>query len=903
MGEADMDMKPEVRTLPELLERQVKEHGPRTFLLFEEEELTYRALGDQAGRISHVLLGMGVEKGHKVALLLDNCTLWASLFFGITATGSVLVPLNPRYSVEELTRFLRHSDATGVVFDKRYWPLVEKVKDALPQIQWLLSVGASPAEGVGDLRALMESAPARPVPRIPGPEDLAAIIYTSGTTGDPKGVMLSHGNYVSNAIQAAHCKKMTPEDRFLTALPLCHVAPQVGAVLAHLCAGGSVALMDSFSPEPFLAAVSKYKATAFGGVPTIYAIFLALPNREKYDFSRLRYCNTSAAPMPLELRERVKKEFKTNLLESYGLSEGTCGSSCNPIDGVRKPGSVGLPLEGQSVRVVDESGTVLGPGEVGELLIAGPNVMKGYYKDPEGTAKVIRDGWLYTGDLARLDEDGYIFLAGRKKELIIRGGEKIYPSEVEAVIYRNRKVLEAVVVGLKDPFWGERVHACIIAKAGETLPPDEVLAPCRELLADYKVPVSVSFHEDFPRTSTRKVKRALLSAELADKFPPPPRPPGGKGAEAAGPLGAKAAGGEDLIVMKGAEAVAEAAVRAGCRAYFGYPITPSSELVEHMARRMPPLGRVFIQPNSELTAVYMLFGAAAAGFRCMTSSSGPGMSLMQEGISYLCAAELPAVLANFCRNGPGLSGISGSQVDYFQAVKGGGHGGYRQIVLAPRDAQEAVTLTYDAFDLADRYRNPVMIFCDGFIAQIIEAVRFPPYTGSEPPKPWAVSGRGDGPRRLLPSVTPAREVPPVLMAKYAKISEEQRRHARVGSGKDVLLVAFGTAARICEDAAKEAALLGIDAGVFRPITLFPFPSPELKEAAAASRHLLVVEFSYGQMVDDVRLAVEGTCPVSFLGKAGGVIPRTREILTRIQEVLGPASVEKGRRPRPGKEKP
>jgi 2-oxoglutarate ferredoxin oxidoreductase subunit alpha len=337
-------------------------------------------------------------------------------------------------------------------------------------------------------------------------------------------------------------------------------------------------------------------------------------------------------------------------------------------------------------------------------------------------------------------------------------------------------------------------------------------------------------------------------------------------------------------VLKGCEAVAEAAIRAGCHAYFGYPITPSNEFVEHMAKRLPPLGRVFIQPGSEITAVYMMFGAAAAGFRTMTSSSGPGISLMQEGISYLCAAELPAVIANFCRNGPGLSGISGSQVDYFQAVKGGGHGGYRIIVLAPRDAQEAVGLTYEAFDLADRYRNPVMIFCDGFLAQIIESVRFPPYQGSPPEKSWAVTGRGSGPRRLLPAVTPSREVPPVLMAKYGRIEQSERRCCRVGRGRDVLLVAFGTAARICESVVEEAASAGLQVGLFRPVTLWPFPSPELQAAAQGARHLLVVEFNYGQMVEDVRLAVEGSRPVSFLGKAAGVIPRVREILAKIEEI-------------------
>jgi 2-oxoglutarate ferredoxin oxidoreductase subunit alpha len=341
----------------------------------------------------------------------------------------------------------------------------------------------------------------------------------------------------------------------------------------------------------------------------------------------------------------------------------------------------------------------------------------------------------------------------------------------------------------------------------------------------------------------------------------------------------------ERIIMKGCEAVGEAAIRAGCYAFFGYPITPSNELVEYMSKHMPERGRIFIQSNSELTAINMVYGASATGFRAMTASSGPGISLMQEGLSYLCAAELPAVIANFCRNGPGLSGISGSQVDYFQAVKGGGHGGYRVIVLAPRDAQEAVKLTYDAFDLADRYRNPVMLFCDGFIAQIIEAVTFPPYENVQPEKPWAVTGRGKGPRRRLPQINPAREIPPVLAAKYEKIEGELRHYQQTGIGKDVLLIGYGTPARICESVIEAASERGIDVGLFRPITLFPFPAPELKASAYATRHLLVVELNYGQMVEDVRLAIGDLRPVFFLGKAGGIIPRVQQILAKVEEIL------------------
>ena len=301
------------RTLPELLAAQARQHGPRTFLLFQEERITYAGLQEEANRIALLLEGLGVRKGDKLALLLDNCPLWVSIFFGAAAAGAVLVPLNPRYSAEELARVLQHSEASGLIYAGLYRTAVQQAQASCPQLSWTL-----PAE---ELRDRLRESPARPLasPVAVGPEDLVAIIYTSGTTGSPKGVMLSHWNYVSNAWQAARWKKMTPEDRYLTAMPLCHVAPQVGAVLAHLCAGGSVALLDGFSPEGFLAALSRYKATGFAGVPTVYAIFLALPNRERFDFSSLRYCNTSAAPMPLELRERVRKAFKTDPLESYGL--------------------------------------------------------------------------------------------------------------------------------------------------------------------------------------------------------------------------------------------------------------------------------------------------------------------------------------------------------------------------------------------------------------------------------------------------------------------------------------------------------------------------------------------------------------------------------------------------------
>jgi long-chain acyl-CoA synthetase len=502
------------QTLSGLLHSQCKKFSQKTFILWRDSKLSYSELDEEANKIANTLMLSGVKKGEKVALLMENCILYVSLFFGITRAGAVLVPINPQYSKGELTIILNHSDATTLIYAEKFQLQINSLRSELKQIKRFISTGEVQNEEIQTLKLLMKGISSKKPDVNVKPEDLAAIIYTSGTTGEPKGVMLTNWNYVVNAYQACACKKMKPEDRFLTALPLCHVAPQVGAILSHLCAGGSVALLEKFSPNEFLAAIDRYKATAFGAVPTIYNIFLALTDKQRFDFSSLRYCNTSASPMPPEVGAKVQSEFRASLLESYGLTEGTCGSACNPIEGVRKPGSVGLPLEGQEFGIVDESGKRLPPHKIGELIIRGPNIMKGYYKNPEATSQTIRDGWLYTGDLGYLDEEGYLFLVGRKKELIIRGGVNIYPADIERVIYRHEGVQEVVVVGLPDPIWGESVHAAIIQKPSLKINDDEIWKLCEASLTEYKVPTSISYHETFPRTSTNKIKRRLLVADL-----------------------------------------------------------------------------------------------------------------------------------------------------------------------------------------------------------------------------------------------------------------------------------------------------------------------------------------------------------------------------------------------------
>lgn len=350
---------------------------------------------------------------------------------------------------------------------------------------------------------------------------------------------------------------------------------------------------------------------------------------------------------------------------------------------------------------------------------------------------------------------------------------------------------------------------------------------------------------------------------------------------------------EEKVMVKGNEAMGEAAVRAGCRLYFGYPITPQSELTEYMARRLPEIGGTFLQSESEVAAVNMIYGAASTGTRVMTSTSSPGFSLMQEGVSYIAGAELPAVFINVVRGGPGLGDIQPAQSDYFQATKGGGHGDYNLIVLSPGSIQEAVDLVVLAFDLADKYRNPVLILADGMLGQMMEPVSFPDFHDlSTLPdhSSWALQGcEGREPHKVTSfDIDPHRLEKMNLgyQKKYREIEETEVRYlTEMADDAEYLLVAYGTMGRILGNVVKKAREAGIKAGLFRPITLWPYPYKELKKAAKGKKAILTVEMSAGQMVEDVRLAVEGNVPVHFYGRTGGVVPTPQEVFGELKKIV------------------
>ncbi len=341
------------------------------------------------------------------------------------------------------------------------------------------------------------------------------------------------------------------------------------------------------------------------------------------------------------------------------------------------------------------------------------------------------------------------------------------------------------------------------------------------------------------------------------------------------------------ILMKGNEAIGEAAIRTGCDAYFGYPITPQTEVLEYMSRRMPELGRTFVQAESELGAINMVYGAACTGVRVMTTTSSPGFSLMQEGMSYIAMSFVPCVVVNIMRGGPGLGNIQPSQGDYFQMTKGGGHGDYNPLVLAPSTVQETVDLVIEAFDLAEKYLQPITVIADGLIGQIMEPVELPELKAPvRREHPWALTGAKGREKNIITSLFLGAQNLEREALKLQKIVEEIKatevRYAEYEmEGAEIIVVAYGTAGRIVQTAVKQARSEGIPVGLFRPISMFPFPYERLNEIAKTARQILVVELSAGQMIEDVRLATNCRLPISFYGRLGGIVPLPEDIYKEI----------------------
>jgi long-chain acyl-CoA synthetase len=518
------------KTLGGLLLSRAREDPERTFMVWQGREHGRGWLAERAIAYAAALKERGIGRGDRVALLLPNMPEFVVAFLGNALRGAITVPLNPMLKGPEVRYQIEKTRASMLLYAPAFAETVGHVRRAA-SLRHLVSVGKPPFKddtfrslqaldaGASGLAAAADDAQ---------PGDVAAILFTSGTTGNPKGAMLTHANYLANARQLAAHTGMGPADRPLCVLPLFHVNGQVVTVVTPLYSGASMALLPGFSKETFLPAVAAARATSFSAVPTIYALLMTLPDRDKHDLSSLRYCICGAAPMPVELFQRFQEAFRTKILEGYGLTEGTCASCVNPVDGPRKVGTIGIALGGQEVRLVDDGGAEVPAGAVGEIAVRGDNVMAGYYEDPEATAQAIRGGWLHTGDMATRDADGYFTIVGRKKEMIIRGGENIYPKEIEEVVYQAPGVLEAAVVGVPDPVWGEVVALFVVPRPGTEVAEDGLRRFLSERLADYKLPRHVVFREALPKTATGKIRKGelrdtMVPAHGPTSSPAPPR--------------------------------------------------------------------------------------------------------------------------------------------------------------------------------------------------------------------------------------------------------------------------------------------------------------------------------------------------------------------------------------------
>jgi long-chain acyl-CoA synthetase len=431
-----------------------------------------------------------------VALKLGNRVEFIVLLFAAWRIGATITPVNPSLTAGEVARQLDDSGSALLV--------VERDADELD------SLGV-PVLDVSDLRTVVEARSTRE-PYV-DPSALALLIYTSGTTGVPKGVMLDHANLDAMARMGRDAFRIDESDRCLLILPLFHVNGIVVSVLMPLLAGASVVVTSRFQPDTFFDIVAAERPTYFSGVPTIFSMLATLPDDVRPDISSVRFAVCGAAPAPAELLDRFEERYGVSIVEGYGLSEATCGSTANPIDGPRKPGTVGVPFPGQELRILGPDGSEVPQGVDGEVAVAGPNVMRGYLGRPDETAKVLVDGWLRTGDVGHLDDDGYLTLVGRSKEMIIRGGENIYPKEIEDVLTGDPSVLEAAVVGVPDEVWGEVVVAYVQAAPHTVVDLEALEARCAANLSGYKRPIAIHVLDALPRNAVGKVTKPALRAQ------------------------------------------------------------------------------------------------------------------------------------------------------------------------------------------------------------------------------------------------------------------------------------------------------------------------------------------------------------------------------------------------------
>jgi long-chain acyl-CoA synthetase len=502
----------------QLLEQRAQATPDKLFLLSEADErrFTYAEFNGVVDATARLLASHGIEKGDVVSLLMPNSAEYIMAYFACWKLGALAGPVNSLLKEQETAYVINNSEAKAILIHSEFQERIESIRATLPHLRSIINFD-DVAEATHELNEENEKEGGREI-RAPsiGKDDDAIVIYTSGTTGKPKGCLLTHGNVIANARQISQWLGFTENDRLLTIMPLFHMNAVSVTTMSALYAGGSTVISPKFSASQFWKIVSDYQVTSFGSVATMLSMLLnsypeGVPQGLKTD--QLRFAMCGSAPVPAEVMKKFEETFNCPVVEGYGLSESTCRSTFNPPDERRRPGSCGLPI-GNEMRVFDDNDIEVSDGELGEIVLRGENILKGYFKNPEATEQAFRNGWFHTGDVGYRDEDGYFFIVDRKSDMIIRGGENIYPREIDEVLYQHPAVAAAATIGIPDNLYGEEVAAFIVLKDGIKTTEAELLNFCGERLADYKCPKSIRIVKDIPKGPTGK----LLKRELSKQF-------------------------------------------------------------------------------------------------------------------------------------------------------------------------------------------------------------------------------------------------------------------------------------------------------------------------------------------------------------------------------------------------
>jgi long-chain acyl-CoA synthetase len=524
--------------LDHLLDNAVRDFPEKEAIIFQGRKITYRQLGEEVANAASGLAQGGLKKGQRMAIMLPNCPQYVVAYYAVLKIGGIVVNVSPMYVERELEFQLKDAGVETILALRDFYPRLEAVRKKVPLKTIILTdlhgtggertrqkSGTTGAKGVYDYAELLEIGRRLPPPSVNvDPDEVALLQYTGGTTGFSKGAMLTHQNLVSDVMQCVSWNRdaVRGQERMFAVLPFFHVYGMTVAMNEAIELGATIIMLPRFNVDEALEAINLYQPTRFPGVPTMYMAIMNHPHVEKYNISSIRVCSSGSAPMPVEAQKRFEELTGAKISEGYGLTEASPVTHANPFNGKRKIGSIGLPRPDVDAKIVDlETGEKdLHPGEEGELCIRGPQVMKGYWNRPEETRKTLRNGWLYTGDIGRMDEEGYFYIVDRKKDMIICSGYNVYPREIEEVLYQHPKIQEVCIVGVPDPYRGETVKAFVVLKEKEQAIAEEIIEYCQRNMAKYKTPTMVEFRKELPKSHVGKVLRKILREEEEAKKAP-----------------------------------------------------------------------------------------------------------------------------------------------------------------------------------------------------------------------------------------------------------------------------------------------------------------------------------------------------------------------------------------------